>query len=108
MAVETAADRAVFVSVNDFGKSFRYVPSIGPESTLTGIFDAAYLLMEAGTPGVSGTAPTLVCRTDDLQALPMGKAIDGDRIIDGATEYFINDVQPDGIGMTVLIVERSA
>jgi hypothetical protein len=108
MAVESAADRAQFVSANDFGRSFRYLPGVGPEISVTGIFDAAYLLLEAGQAGVSGTAPTLLCCSSDLDALPAGKACEDDRVIDGLVQYRVVDVQPDGTGMSLLILERTA
>lgn len=106
MAVESAADRAMFLSVADFGVVARYLSSAGGETALTGIFDAAYLMIDAGEPGVSGSSPVFTCRSDDLNSLPIGRADQDDRIVIGGIEYAISDIQPDGTGMTLLILEK--
>jgi len=106
MPVETAADRAVFVSADDFGVT-AYISQNGAAAvSFAGIFDNAHLMVDAGNAGVSSTAPVITCRTDDLAGLLYGNARSGDQIRIGSDYYTVTDVQADGTGMTTLIMEK--
>ncbi|MBY0261215.1 MAG: head-tail joining protein [Phycisphaerales bacterium] len=65
---------------------------------LTGIFDAAYI----DPLGVVSNSPVLVCASSDLSLATRGSVV-----IINAISYFVRDIQPDGTGMTVLILERA-
>ena len=52
MAVESAADRAIFFNVDDFGTAASYTPSGGSAATVNGIFDNDFVEVDAG--GASG------------------------------------------------------
>lgn len=111
MAVESAADLAVFVNPDDFGMTARIVPQIGFPVDINGIFDASYQMIEMGQAGVASVAPVFICRSADLAALPMLKAFagdmnDGDTLQVSGQDYLVTDIQPDGTGMTVLILEK--
>jgi hypothetical protein len=98
MAVETADDRAIFVSVNDFGVAATYNGGI-----ILGIFDNDFIEADAGG-GVTFALqqPRFHCRTADVSS-----AAEGDALVVGGVNYTIRVVQDDGTGMTMLVLERN-
>lgn len=101
MAVETADDRAIFVSVDDFGVAATYTPSGGAGVTVNGIFDNDIVEVEAGgNIPMAVRQPRFVCRTADITG-----AVDGDALNVNSTNYTIRVVDHDGTGMTTLSLE---
>lgn len=101
MAVESAADRAIFFDIDDFGSAATYTPSGGPASTVNGIFDNDFLEVEAGGGvGFALQQPRFLCRTADVSA-----AAEGDALVVGGTAYTIRIVKDDGTGLTELVLE---
>ena len=103
MAVETADDRAIFVSVDDFGVAASYTPAGGSASTVNGIFDNDFIEADAGG-GVTFALqqPRFHCRTADVSS-----AAEGDALVVSGVNYTIRVVQDDGTGMTMLVLERN-
>ena len=102
MTVETAADRLMFLA--DFGLTATYTKSGGSVSSLRGIFDNEFYAADTGA-GVAfvSAQPRFFVRSVDM---PTG-ADYGDGIsIDGAN-YVVRTIQPDGTGMTTLILEKA-
>jgi hypothetical protein len=90
-------DFSVYLSTNEFAS----------DATLNGvavrgIFDNAYVATEPGM-GMSSTQPLFALPTADVPANPVGKSL----IVNGAT-YAIASHEPDGTGMSTLILERTA
>jgi hypothetical protein len=105
MGVESAADRAVFLDLDDFGTAVTYRPAgnLSLTSTINVIFDAAHLSVDVGSAvPVSSVNPVLTCRTADLT----GGGKEGDRFTIDGTDYVARDVQPDGTGMTTVELEK--
>ena len=110
MSVETAADRAVFVSANDFGVSATYTPSGGAAATLSVIFDKTYFEDQAlagitghqpiALAGIAGHQPMALARTSDLT----GTIVGGTLVVSSVT-YTIVNAEDDGTGFTPLILE---
>ena len=94
MAIETAADRAAFLDSDEFGA----VVTVAGVS-VPGIFDAAYLAEDILGAGLQGASPRLTCRTADVAGAAEGAAV----VVDGAA-YTLRRQEPDGTGMTVLIL----
>lgn len=67
-----------------------------------GIFDRTYVEAGAGM-GMSSTAPAFTLPTVDVPAGPVGKSL----TVNGVN-YAIAAVEPDGTGVTLLILERTA
>lgn len=67
-----------------------------------GIFKRAYVESGAGM-GMASTAPTFRLASIDVPASPVGLPL----VIDGVN-YAIAAPEPDGTGMTLLILERTA
>jgi len=102
MAVETAADRAIFLSTGDFGVAASYTPSGGVAATVNGIFDNEYFETDAGGEvAFALQQPMFHCRTADVSS-----AAEGDAITISGTNYIVRNVRPDGTGMTMLMLEE--
>lgn len=101
MPVETAADRAIFVDIDDFGTAASYTVQGGTAVTINGIFDNEFIEVDAGgNVGVAVQQPRFLCRTSDVSS-----ATEGDAITINSVNYLIRIVQDDGTGMTTLILE---
>lgn len=88
--METDADRAEYLKA--FG-----VPALTPSGRLLGIFDREHVLVE----GADETMPTLLCRSLDVAALKLTR---GSSVSVEAATFRVRDVQPDGTGMTRLVL----
>lgn len=106
MPVESAADRAVFLSANDFGVVAAYSQNEGRPVSITGIFDRSFLPIDTGEGVVTGVSVTFTCRTDDLKGLVYGKARQGDRLSIDGDRWLVIEPQPDGTGMVVLVLQK--
>lgn len=102
MAVESAGDRAIFFSVNDFGVAATYTQIGGGAVTVNGIFDHEYFAADAGgSVAVAIEQPRFLCRTADVSS-----AAEGDALTVNATNYTIKVVEDDGTGITNLVLEE--
>ena len=106
MPVESAADRAMFLSVEDFGVVAAYSQNEAPEVAISGIFDRQHLAIDAGEAAVTGLAVTFTCRADDLAQLTFGRALQDDRLRIGAERWRVVEAQPDGTGMVLLLLRK--
>jgi hypothetical protein len=66
-----------------------------------GIFDNGFALGAVGI-GMAGTQPTLRLRTADVTADPVGQAVSVN-----AVAYTVAAHEPDGTGVSVLMLERA-
>ena len=100
MAVESAADRLAMLA--DFGQSITYTVQGGSPSTITGIFDAQFIEVDAGgTVGFAMQQPRIVVRTSDVAS-----ATEGDTFVISGVTYLSRVVQDDGTGMTFIVLEK--
>lgn len=73
---------------------------------VAGVFDNAHAVALGGPfdgMGVSTTQPRLTCATASLPADPAGAAV-----VVGSASYVVADHQPDGTGISVLMLRRAA
>lgn len=96
MAAESAADRASFFDVDDFGVAGNY----NSGTTVNGIFDNEYFLQAEGGVGIESSNPAFLCRTADVSS-----AAHGDTLVVSSVSYAVVGVHPDGTGVTTLILE---
>ena len=103
MPAESAADRATFVSTDDFGTSATYRAISGTSATVSGIFDAPFeaVDVEAGAPVGSRNA-SFECVTADLPS----DAAQCDEIDIGSDTYIVAEIENDETGMTVLVLDK--
>lgn len=99
MAVETATDRAVFVSSDEFGVDATYAKAGGGSAVLSGILDEPHLAVDLGNGSISDANPTFFCRSADI---PSGAAggDSGDTLTISGDTFDVVDLEPDGQGMT--------
>ncbi len=104
MAWGDVADLATKACQSVFGQAVTYTPSGGSAQSITGIFEAAYEVvdLDAAVP-VTGTQPMLDVRLDDLDTTP---AI-GDTFVTGGSTYEVTDVQLGGQGTAKLLAVQS-
>lgn len=103
MAVESADDRAIFFSADDFGVTATYTPSGGGALSVNGIFDNEYFETDAGGEvAFALQQPMFHCRTADVPS-----AAEGDSLTVSGVGYVVRNVRPDGTGMTMLILEEN-
>jgi hypothetical protein len=115
MPVETAADRAAFCSTEEFGEQATYTLAAGGSKVLAGgIFDRPHIAAAVhGDVETSDAEPTFWCPSAELPAGAAGGDV-GDLLqiaandVHGALSYRVVDLQPDGQGMTLITLGRSA
>lgn len=99
MAIESDADRLALLSADDFGVAI----TVGAE-TIYGIFDKDYLAVSNGEVDVESDSPMVLVRSSDVTAQSI--AVATSLVISSAT-YVVTSVQPDGTGMTRLVLRDS-
>lgn len=106
MAVESAADRLDMLDSDEFGVAFTWTKANGVQAVLSGIFDAAFAApLEgslAGPGGVESTGPRLLVRSADVSGIAHGQAIEI-----GDDDYTVAGVEPDGTGLTAILLEAA-
>lgn len=107
-AVETDADRLCFLEDEDFGLEVTLFEKGNPgftPVTFLGIWDREHELVDVGSGvEVSSRRPQLLARDIDLPAVDYD-AQDFRITVQGA-EFRIDDVEPDGTGLSILRVHR--
>jgi hypothetical protein len=67
------------------------------------IFDNGYALGNVGLLGMAGSQPSITLKTTDVPATPVGGAVTV-----GATAYLVAAHEPDGTGISRLLLESAA
>lgn len=69
---------------------------------VTGIFDRAYEQANVGMAGMASTSPVFTLPTASVPANPVGTAL-----VTGGVNYFVVEHQPDGTGISLLLMEKA-
>ena len=77
--------------------------SIAGGSDVAAVFDNGYALGSVGTYGMASTQPTLTLATASVPATPVGAAVTV-----GAAAYTVAAHEPDGTGVSRLLLEVAA
>ncbi|MCX5513424.1 hypothetical protein C3941_23835 [Kaistia algarum] len=101
MAVESDADRAVFVNPDDFGTVATYRLAAGGSADIAVMRDLPFA-MAFSDPGMATGSPSVTLRSADL---PAGAAEEDEIDVEGVT-YAVRVIEPDGTGMTRLRLEE--
>lgn len=67
-----------------------------------GIFDKAYQFGDVGGSGMASTAPVLTLATANVPASPVGAAV----VVSGVS-YTVAAHEPDGTGVSLLLLEKA-
>jgi hypothetical protein len=78
------------------------VPATVNGATVRGIFDAGWQAAEVGLVGMSSARPMLTLPTAGLSADPVGQTA----VVNGIS-YLVAVHQPDGTGVSTLMLERA-
>ena len=100
MALETAQDLLNFFDTETHGSNAT-VTINGSASTISVIINKEYFAIAGESVDVDGTQPVVTCRSTDVTGIDTSDTI----VIDAVT-YNIVNIQPDGTGMTVLILQE--
>lgn len=111
MPVETDADRAAFLDVDEFGAVASWSVGGNPPVDIPCIFDDDYLLLQAGDfdAGQEGSQPRILVRSSDVPAgAGHGDAITvtSEVIPGGAASFVLVEMQPDGTGMSTMRLQE--
>ena len=107
MAVESAADRAVFVNADEFGSSAVYTPAAGGGGTVSGQFYNGAEQQAFGAPGVSSGQPSFRMWRADLPAgAEVESAGDPDVLTVAGTGYAVRGIVSGEDGMVTLLLEE--
>jgi len=91
-------DLDVFFSASEFATTATLA---GVE--ILGIFESAYALASVGPAGMASENPVFTTKTSLL-----GNDVVGQEILIGETQYTVAEHQPDGTGLSLLVLERYA
>lgn len=104
MAVETLADRAVFIDPDDFGVPVTYQRPGQSGVSFNAIYDDPYQALDlGGEASFEATKPEITLRENDL---PTGHA-NGDTLVVAGTTYKRVEYRPDGTGMAVIRMQEA-
>jgi hypothetical protein len=102
MAVETATELAVFFEADDFAVTASYTPQGGSSTNVLGIYDQEYLELDSGgSVAFAINQPRFQCATASVSS-----AAEGDTMVISGVSYRVTVVQPDGTGVTTLVLEK--
>ncbi len=88
------------------GQTVIYSPGSGDPVEVAGIFDAAYVKIQAGQAGISSCGPALFLTLDDLPSDPSDD-LDDARVTVAGVVYRIDEAKPDGLGTVLLLLHRA-
>lgn len=74
--------------------------TFGNGQAVAGIFDNGYALGNVGMSGMVSTQPTFTLPTASISGEPVGQTL-----VVNATSYYVSAHEPDGTGMSRLILE---
>ncbi len=84
-----------------FFADFGVAATLGGSAVVQGVFDNGYALGSVGLVGMSGTQPTFTLPTDSVTpADPIGQSL-----VIGARSFTVAAHEPDGTGVSRLILE---
>ena len=101
MALESTADLNAFFDTDANGSTVTYTPSGGSASTINGILNNEFELVDIGDVGVESNIPILTVKTSDVSSVAQGDTF----VIDSVT-YKSVIIRPDGTGITEIVLEK--
>jgi hypothetical protein len=82
-----------------------YATGAGASVAVEGIFDAAYVLVDANEAGVSSSGPAVFLRVADL---PSDPTVDSPTVTVASVVYEVREAKPDGLGGVLLLLHKVA
>ena len=101
MALESTADLNAYFDTDAHGSTVTYTPSGGSASTINGILNNEFELVDIGDVGVESNIPILTVKTSDVSSVAQGDTF----VIDSVT-YKSVIIRPAGTGITEIVLEK--
>lgn len=104
MAVETDTDRSTMIA--DFGSTVTFSPGdTWPNRNdqtveIKGIFDNEFFELVGEDTRIKSSQPMLICKTSDVSDAERNSVVEI-----GTDKYKVVGVEPDGTGITLLLLE---
>ena len=86
--------------VDKFGRDFIWTPQAGAPVTVKGIFDHNYM-DDTGGFGIQTYSASVQVVADDVEGIAAG-----DTWTDGAVDYTVKQLEPDGEGIVNILLRR--
>lgn len=86
------------------GSTVTYSPSSGSPVDVSGVFDAAYIRVDAGQAGISSSGPAVFLTISDLPSDPTTAVA---TVTVAGTTYSVREAQPDGMGGVLLLLHTT-
>jgi hypothetical protein len=93
-------DIGAFFDTDEFATNV-LLGSSGSEVTIQAIFDNSHFAIDDTNAVISTTQPMLTCKSADVAS-----AKQGTRVVVNSTAYKVDDIQPDGTGITILTLHK--
>jgi len=104
MAIDFASDLDTIFDTDEHAQTAIYIRQGYASAQIPVIFDNEYSTAEGiGEPGMGVPSPQVLCKTADVPS-----ASHGDTLLVGGITYYVQEVRPDGTGITTLILSRDA
>jgi len=97
LSQDLTTDLDTFLDTTDFAVA----ATLNGTTAINVIFDAAYEAVNLQTGEVEGAAPVAICKSSDVSGVSHGDTLD----VNGTT-YYVRGIQPDGTGLTTLILSE--
>jgi len=101
--LNTQADIDIFFETDDFAEKVSYTVYGGLAAKIKCIWDSPFQLTSAQGIQYQNANPNALFRTVDVPS-----ASDKDTVIRSGVTYYVTEVQPDGTGVTRLILSEMA
>jgi len=101
MGVESDFDRLSFLNEEEFAVEVTLYPNSDPRP-INAVYDSGHIEIANGVSVISTAQPSLTTRTKDVNDVEQGDEI----LIEGRL-HTVTDIQPDGTGMTMLMVHKA-
>jgi len=89
-------DLDIFLNENEFAVDITY-----QAATIQGIFDAEFSSAVEGEIGIESTVPQVLVKTTDVPSVAHGQTMTINAVV-----YNIIAIQPDGTGMTLILLSE--
>lgn len=93
------SDLTGFFNESEFASAAQFSHAAGAAVAISVIFDTDFL----ASLGIETNKPTALCKSSDVAS-----AVHGDTMVIGSTTYKIIGIQPDGTGITIVILSKEA
>ena len=100
MTLETTSDLNAFFDTDTHGTTVTFTPNGGSSSTINGIFNNEYELVDIGEHGVESSIPLLTVKSSDVTNISQG-----DAFTINSVSYKAVVIRPDGTGVTEIQLE---